>query len=602
MDLATVPDEPGVYLFKDSEGTVLYVGKAGSLRARLASYRPGQVEPRKEAMLERAADLEVILTASEKEALLLESSFIKRHHPRYNVRLTDDKRYPFILLTEHKYPRVRIVRDTRLRGQLFGPFPDAGAAWRTLKTMQEVFRLRDCKELIPGGCLNYQMKLCWAPCILDHAERQRKTGDRELSDVDAEARYAAAVEEARAFLKGDMERLGGTLTAQMEDAAKREEYERAGKLRDRLQAITTTLSHQSVFARGKEDRDAFLVHQESGAWVGVVVLLRRGAVAGQETYFFRHSAADTAAEVLAEFVQRYYENLPGVPREILVPEMPANAEALLALLEERRAGPVEFRIPQKGDLKAVLDHARRNAEFRLGQERLRRGEADSMRELTALQAELKLPSIPRRIECFDISHLGGTGVVASMSVLVDGRASPGQYRRFKISEDRNDDFAAMQEVVRRRYSRLLAEKKELPDLVLIDGGAGQLRAAKEALVALSLDALPVAGLAKKEEEVYLPGLLRPLRLGRSHAAMMPLMRVRDEAHRFALAYQRASRKKQLRETALDAVPGLGPAKKRILLAHYGSVDEVLKAREEDLAKIPGIGARLAAAIARRDGT
>ncbi|HET6404782.1 MAG TPA: excinuclease ABC subunit UvrC [Candidatus Thermoplasmatota archaeon] len=600
VDLSTIPDEPGVYLFKDVDGKVLYVGKAGSLRARLASYRPGQVEPRKEAMLERSADLELILTATEKEALLLESSLIKRHHPRYNVRLTDDKRYPFILLTDHKYPRVRIVRDTNLKGQLFGPFPDAGAAWRTLKTMQEVFRLRDCKELIPGGCLNYQMKLCWAPCILDHAERQRKTGDRELSDVDPEARYAAAVDEARAFLKGDMERLAGTLTRQMEDAAERMEFERAGKLRDRLQAITTTLSHQSIFARGKEDRDAFLVHQESGAWVGVVVLLRRGAVAGQETYFFRHTAADSAADVLAEFVQRYYENLPGVPREVLVPELPRGHEALAAWLAERRGGPVELRVPQKGDLKAVLDHARRNAEFRLGQERLRRGEADAMRELAAVQEELRLPTLPRRIECFDISHLGGTGVVASMSVLVDGRAAPGQYRRFKLSEEKNDDFAAMAEVVRRRYSRLLAEEKPLPDLVLIDGGAGQLAAAKEALVALGLDALPVAGLAKKEEEVYMPGLLRPLRLGRTHAAMMPLMRVRDEAHRFALAYQRQSRKKQLRETALDAVPGLGPAKKRILLAHYGTVDEVLKAKEEDLARIAGIGPKLAKAIARRD--
>lgn len=601
VDLASIPDEPGVYLFRDGEGNVLYVGKAGSLKARLASYRPGQVEPRKEAMLDRAKDLEVILTASEKEALLLESSLIKRHHPRYNVRLTDDKRYPFILLTEHEYPRVRIVRDTKLKGQLFGPFPDAGAAWRTLKTMQEVFRLRDCKELIPGGCLNYQMKLCWAPCILDTAERQRKTGDRELSDVDAKARYAQAVEEARAFLKGDLDRLAGTLNAQMEEAAAREEYERAAKVRDRLQAVTATLSHQGIFARGKEDRDAFLVHEESGAWVGVVVLLRRGVVAGQETYFFRQSAADTPAEVLAEFIQRYYEHLPGVPREVLVPEMPKGHEALLAWLAERRSGPVEFRIPQKGDLKAVLDHARRNAEFRLGQERLRRGEADAMRELLLLQQELRLPALPHRIECFDISHLAGTGVVASMSVLVDGRAAPGQYRRFKLSEEKNDDFAAMQEVVRRRYSRLLAEEKPLPDLVLIDGGAGQLKAAKEALDELGLSTLPVAGLAKKEEEVYLPGLLRPLKLGRTHAAMMPLMRVRDEAHRFALAYQRQSRKKRLRETALDAVPGLGPAKKRILLAHYGSVDEVLKAKEEDLAKIAGIGPKLAKAIAGKVG-
>lgn len=597
VDLASIPDEPGVYLFRDAAGKVLYVGKAGSLRVRLASYRAGQVEPRKEAMLEKAADLEVILTSSEKEALLLESTLIKRHLPRYNVRLTDDKRYPFILLTDHKYPRVRIVRDTNLKGRLFGPFPDAGAAWRTLRSMQEVFRLRDCKELIPGGCLNYQMRLCWAPCILARAERQRKTKDRELSDVDPDARYAEAVEQAEAFLRGDMERLTGAIQRQMEQASAEERYERAGQMRDRLQAVTTTLQRQSVFAKGKEDRDAFLVHEESGAWVGIVVLLRRGAVAGQETYFFRQAAADVPSDVLSEFIQRYYEHLPTVPRELLVSELPAGHEALVAHLAEKRGAQVEFRIPQRGDLKAVLDHARRNAEFRLGQERLRRGDSGTLQELEALQKALQLERLPQRIECFDVSHLGGTGVVASMSVLVDGRFAPGQYRRFKISEDKNDDFAAMREVVGRRYTHVLTEALELPDLVLVDGGLGQLAAAKEALDALGLEEQPVAALAKKEEELYRPGLLRPLRLGRTHAAMLPLLRVRDEAHRFALAYQRARRKKQLRETTLDAVKGLGAAKKRILLAHYASVEEVLRAREEDLARIPGIGPKLAAAIA-----
>ncbi|HEX2022276.1 MAG TPA: excinuclease ABC subunit UvrC, partial [Candidatus Thermoplasmatota archaeon] len=442
VDLSTVPEEPGVYPFRDANRKVLYVGKAGNLRARLSSYRPGQVEPRKEALLQKATDVELILTSTEKEALLLESSLIKRELPRYNVRLTDDKRYPYILLTDHEHPRAMIVRDTRLKGRLFGPFPQAGAAWRTLKTMQEVFRLRDCKEPMPGGCLSYQMRLCWAPCILDPEERRRKTADRELSDVDPVERYAQSARDAEAFLRGDMERLTKELTAQMEEAAAREHYERAALLRDRLQAITTTLQHQAIFATSQEDRDAFLVHREGDTWVGVVVLVRRGQVAGQETYFFRQSAADTEAEVLAEFVQRYYENLPSVPREVLVPTQPRGAEALGEWLSERRGGPVTMRVPQKGDMVKVMEHARRNAEFRLGQERSRRGEADARRELEALQEALKLPRPPRRIECFDISHLGGTGVVASMSVLVDGRATPSEYRRFRLSQERNDDFAA----------------------------------------------------------------------------------------------------------------------------------------------------------------
>ena len=600
VDLAHIPAEPGVYLFKDPGGTVLYVGKAGSLRARLAQYRPGQVEPRKQAMLQKAADLEVILTTSEKEALLLESSLIKRHHPRYNVRLTDDKRYPFILLSDHEFPRAMIVRDTRLRGKLYGPFPNAGAAWRTLKTMQEVFRIRNCKELLPGGCLSYQMRLCWAPCITDPEERRRKTADRELSEVDPVERYARAADDAEAFLRGDMERLTGKLQEEMADAAGDEQFERAALLRDRLHAITTTLQHQSIFAGGVEDRDAFLVHQEGGAWVGVVVLMRRGQVAGQETYFFRNTAVDRPAEVLSEFIQRYYEHLPSVPKEVLVPEQPENPEAIEAWLTEKRGSGVGIRVPRKGDLKRIMDLARKNAEFRLSQERLRRGEAESARELLALQEALRLPSIPRRIECFDISHLGGTGVVASMSVLEDGRATPSEYRRFKLSQERNDDFAAMEEVVRRRYQRLLKEAQPLPDLVLIDGGLGQLNAAKKALDELGLHDLPLASLAKREEEVYRPGLLRPLALGRAHEALQPLMRARDEAHRFAVAYQRATRKKQLKEGALDDVPGLGPAKKRILLTHFASVEDVLKAREEDLARIPGIGPKLARAILARE--
>ncbi|HWH08785.1 MAG TPA: UvrB/UvrC motif-containing protein, partial [Candidatus Thermoplasmatota archaeon] len=328
VDLSTIPAEPGVYLFKDAEGTVLYVGKAGSLKARLGQYRPGQLEPRKATMLEKAVDVEVILTSTEKEALLLESTLIKRHHPRYNVRLTDDKRYPFILLSGDEFPRARIVRDTRARGQLFGPFPNAGAAWRTVKTLQETFRIRDCKELLPGGCLSYQMKLCWAPCITDPEERRRKTSDRELSDVDPVARYKAAVEEAEAFLKGDLDRLSDELTRQMEEAAEDMNFERAARLRDRLQSITTTLEHQSMFARGKEDRDAFLVHREGPAWVGVVVLLRNGHVAGHETYFFRKALATEAPELLAEFIRRYYDHLPSVPRELLVEELPQEHAAI----------------------------------------------------------------------------------------------------------------------------------------------------------------------------------------------------------------------------------------------------------------------------------
>ena len=594
LDLQSVPQEPGVYLFKSDDGTILYVGKAADLRARVASYRPGQVAPRIEAMLDKAADIEFILTATDKEAYLLESNLIKRHHPRYNVRLTDDKRYPYILLSDHAYPRARIVRDTRAKGRLFGPFPDAGAAWRTLRTMQETFRLRTCKELIPGGCLQYQMRLCWAPCITDLEERRRKTKDRELSDTDPIARYQDAAKMAGQFLSGDLDILAKRLSGQMEVAARDERYEVAARLRDRLQAVRTTLERQAVFAGNQTDRDAFLVERDSDAWGGLVVLLRNGRIAGQESYFFRHSLADEPGDVLSEFVRRYYDHLPSVPPEVLVSHPIEDATALAGWLADKRGASVKVRVPVKGDLKKVMDHAKRNARFRLDQRRLRRGETETRAELAAVKKALGLKALPRRIECFDISHLGGTGVVASMSVLIDGVATPRDYRRFKLSQDKNDDFAAMHEVVKRRYQRLRDHGGAAPDLVLIDGGAGQLNAALEALQAIDMAHLALASIAKKEELIHRPGRLRPLRLDAQ--ALHPLVRVRDEAHRFAVTYQRASRKRQLRASALDEIPGLGPAKKRALLAHFGSVDDVLRARPEDLQTVPGIGPALAAAI------
>ncbi len=599
IDLPTIPESPGVYLFKDSEGKVLYVGKAASLRARLSQYKPGQVEVRKEGLLERAVDVEVILTETEKEALLLEITLIKKHRPKYNVTLADDKRYPYLLLSDGEWPRVAVVRDVRAKGRLFGPFPDAGAAWETLATMREAFRIRDCKELIPGGCLNYQMRLCWGPCIPDMADRRRKTEDRGLSDIDVKAEYGRSVQEAEAFLRGDAERLTKQLQHDMEDAASRTEFERAALMRDRMRAVTTTLSRQAVFAGGREDRDAFACHREGGDWVGVVVLLRSGRISGQETYFFRKAAADNEAELLSEFIRRYYEHLPVVPKEVLTPTVLPDASVLEQWLSEKRGSAVHVRVPQRGELLPVLAHAKRNAEFRLAQMRLKRGEADSERELRALADALGLDEPPRRIECFDISHLSGTEVVASMSVLVDARARPSEYRRFKISQDKNDDFAAMQEVVHRRYSRLIQEGKPMPGLVLIDGGRGQLNAAKAALVDLGLTALPVASLAKREEEVFVPGLLRPLPLTRRDEAVQPLIRARDEAHRFAVDYQRKRRAKKFTKSSLDDVPGLGPAKKRSLLAHFGSVEEVLAARAEDLERVPGIGPRLARTIAGR---
>ncbi|HVL49582.1 MAG TPA: excinuclease ABC subunit UvrC [Candidatus Thermoplasmatota archaeon] len=599
LDPADYPEEPGVYLFKDADGRVLYVGKSANLRARLSQYKPGEVEVRKEGLLARAATVDVILTATEKEALLLESALIKKEKPRYNVRLTDDKRYPYLHLTADDYPRIRVVRDVPPAGATFGPFPDAGAARKTLQVVREVFRIRDCKELIPGGCLSYQLALCWGPCIKEAAERRAKAPDKEpdLATSEPDAAYARAAADATRFLKGDTTAISRSLTREMEEASRSEAFERAALFRDRLRAVTSTLARQAVFSKSVDDFDAFVVVREGGLAVGVVTLSRGGRVVGQEHFFFRRGSADKPeAELVGEFVRRYYENLPAIPPTLVVEVVLPDAAAIEAVLAERRGGRVSIEAPHRGDKRRVLDLARKNAAFKLGSERLKRGEVEHAEELADLARALGLASPPKVIECFDISHLGGAGVVASLVVLVDGSPAKSRYRTFKVREDRNDDYAAMREVVERRYARVLKEASALPDLVLIDGGVGQLKAAKDALDALGLASLPVVALAKREEELWLPGRVRPVDLPRSAPGLQPAMRARDEAHRFALRYQRRLRAKALTQSALDGIEGVGPAKKRVLLAHFGSVEAVREAREEDLARVPGVSRALARRI------
>ncbi|MHB8604231.1 MAG: excinuclease ABC subunit UvrC [Thermoplasmatota archaeon] len=596
IDLARIPEEPGVYMFRDADDVVLYVGKAGSLRARLSQYRTGDVEVRKQGMISAAARVEIVLARSEKEALLLEATLIKQHRPEYNVMLNDDKTYPYLRLSPGPWPRISTSRNLREKGTFFGPFPDAGAAKRTVALVREVFKLRNCKELIPGGCLAYQLDLCWAPCITDPAERERKAPRLALARADPTVAYPHAVDATRRLLRGDASALVGTLTKEMEVAADAEDFERAAKMRDRLRALTATLERQAVFSTGTEDRDAFVVARDSaGLALGVVVLIRNGQMVTQENYFFRRAPPETSdAELMAEFVARYYEHLPTVPPEVIASVLPAGVVALEAVLAEKRGKPVRIHQPTRGEASRTLELAMKNARFKLGQERLRRGEVEGGRELQLLAQALALAGPPRVIECFDISHLGGAEVVASMVALENARPAKSRYRRFKLSQDKNDDFAAMEEVVSRRFARAIKESEELPGLVLIDGGIGQLAAAKRALVDVGLDALPVASLAKREEEVFLPGKTRPTAM--PEEARRVLMRARDEAHRFAVRYQRVRRAKALTKSGLDGVPGIGESRKRALLAAFENPERVAHATVEELSRVPGVGRALAKKI------
>ncbi|MHB8584698.1 MAG: excinuclease ABC subunit UvrC [Thermoplasmatota archaeon] len=599
IDLPRIPEDPGVYLFKDEDGTVLYVGKASNLRARLSQYRQPQDDLRKASMLERATDVEFILTATEKEALLLEASLVRRHKPRFNVRLTDDKRYPFLRLSGGPWPGISICRDTRdLKSDYFGPFPDAGAARQTLEVVREVFRLRNCHELIPGGCLAFQMRLCWAPCVLEGERRVRAVGDGALANANVPTEYAAAANEARSFLRGNVALVTTRLTAEMEEAADRQDFEHAAHMRDRIGGVRATLERQAVFIAGRGNRDVFAVAREGPLAVGVVTLIRNGAVAGQEQFHFRRVPAEsTDAELCAEFLRRYYENMPAIPPEIAVEELPPDRRAIEDWLTERRGAGVVVSVPQRGPTADAVSLTKMNAAFHLSQSRLRRGDAEITAEANDIAKVLCLRAPPRRIECIDISHLGGTGVVASLAVLQDGRPDRKSYRRFRLRTQQNDDPASIAEVVGRR---ILHKEWPMPDILLIDGGTTQLTAAAHAIEAggeVPWKAVPLASLAKREETIFAWTMGTAVKMGfaRDSPGLAAFQRVRDEAHRFAVSYQRRTRAARMTDGALE-IPGVGPSRRQALLLHFGGPREVAAASVQELAKVPGIGPATAARI------
>jgi excinuclease ABC subunit C len=597
VDLDRVPREPGVYLFEDADGDPLYVGKAAELRSRVGDYRR-ESAPRKRAMLRKVDAVDWILTDSEKEAYILESNLIKEEQPRYNVRLSDDKRYPYICFTDDEYPRILVTRDTSdPDATYFGPFPDAGAAKRTLQVLREVFKLRDCKELVEGGCLNYQMDLCWAPCIpaADAQERRRKAPHEDLAEVDPDAVYGDAVEEALDFLKGDAASVKGTLREEMEEAADDLNFERAARVRDRVEAIDETLKKQAIFSDRREDRDAFALAREADLAVGIVQLQRGGKVVGQEHYFLRDPGADEA-ELLAEFVRRYYENIPSPPKEVLLEQELPDAGVLQDRLSERRGDKVRLHVPQRGEKRDQMDLARKNAVHKLEQERLQRGEQEGAAELEALADVLDLEAAPEVVEAYDVSHLQGRGVVASRVALVDGQPDKDRYRRYKISLDRNDDVAALREVLERRLHKAAKDEEDPPDLLLVDGGRPQLGAALEAAEAVDLPGLEVAALAKEEELVHRPGRDAPVDVPDHSKALHVLMRARDEAHRFALDYQKRLRREEAQRSVVDEVEGVGPATRKRLLDHFGGKQALQEATVEELEAVDGVGPTLARRI------
>ena len=602
-DRSHLPTSSGVYVFKDAGGKVVYVGKAKNIRSRVASYftRSGDGRPKIAELGERVRAIDFIVTKSETEALVLESNLIKRHRPRFNASLKDDKSYPYIVVTTgDEYPKVYATRGAHdPRHRYFGPFPSAGAVSSTVDVLNKTFPFRKCRGPEPGRrsgvpCLNYHIGRSAAPCI---GAISREDYDKIITDVVA-------------FLEGRVDRLIRERETGMREAAAEMDFERAAKLRDELSALTHVRDRQQATIASEDSFDAFGAYAEGESACVQVFAVREGQIVNRDSFLLDNYAEASADAVALQFVPQYY-SIAAVPREVLLPtEEPEESLAPLEThLSELRGSRVEARRPQRGDKRRVLEMATQNAELGLAHEKVleetRRNRVAST--LDALREELALPKLPLRIECYDISNTMGTNSVASMVVFQGGRPAKDQYRRFKLKTVQGaDDFASMAEVIRRRLERLKGGDEKFaqaPDLILLDGGKGQLSAVvpifEELEVGSELPDIPLRSLAKRDEEVFQPGRPEPVILQRESPELHLLQRVRDEAHRFANAYHRKLRGAEMTRSILDELPGVGPTRKKKILEYFGTPEAFLDASLEELEAVPGLPERVARAVHAR---
>ncbi len=584
-DLPVLPTSPGCYLFHRADGTVIYVGKAINLRSRVGSYFGNYVHEKVRLLRQDAAYLDYIVTKDEIEALILEANLIKEHQPHYNVLLKDDKSYPFLKLTNEPYPTLIFTRQVVKDGGLyFGPYPNAGAVRRVMDLVYSVFKLRKNSgvplQLRNRPCLRFHMGRCLAPC----------TGQADLEE------YREVVADVRAFLEGRVSEVVERTEAQMLEAAQRQDFELAATYRDRLDALKRVTGWDSnVMASGAEDLD-FLGLATAGNLAMVQLFqMRSGRVVGRDKRLLTNASGATEAEILERFMAEYYGQAMQLPPLVLIPGADLDESIWERYLSDRRGRRVEVRVPRRGDKVELLKMAERNAVTGVEAEIAlleRRGEAPGVGELQEL---LELENPPWRIEGFDISNLMGTHTVASIVTFEGGRSKRSDYRRLRIRElDKPDDFFSMHQAVLRRFTGQLADKLPPPDLILIDGGKGQISAAKRALAEAGMK-IPLVGLAKREERIITETgeeVLVPL----THPALRLLMHVRDEAHRTAVGYNRQRRGKALTRSVLDDVPGIGPRRRDALLAHFSSVDELRSAPVDVLASVPGVGPVAAQAL------
>ncbi|MBV6502195.1 MAG: UvrABC system protein C [Fimbriimonadales bacterium] len=592
--LKALPDAPGCYLFKDADGRLLYVGKAISLRNRVRSYfhKSAQHSIRIARMVARVRDIEWFAVDSELEALVLECNLIKEHRPPYNVRLRDDKSYPYIVVTKEKFPRVLFTRKIRKDGsRYFGPYTSAFAVRDTLQLLHKVFKLIPCGkswsgEAVQKPCLYYHMGRCLAPC----------------AGLASREEHASEIRNVMLFLEGRSQALMKNLAEQMDRASERLDFERAASLRDTMANLESVLERQKVVATDDKNQDVIAIVKDDRGAAVQMFYVRGGKLIGQR-HFYLDGASDTnASEAIQEFVKRYYTDAPEIPREVLLPVEIAERDIVQSWLKQKRGSTVTVTVPAGGEKLALVEMAATNAEMALMQFAKQEEDIEAWAASAgqALQEALELEQPPVRIECFDISNIQGTAPVSSMVVVESGQPAKDEYRRFKIryTPEAPDDFAMMRETVLRRlrnYQEGNPKFSRLPDLIVIDGGKGQLNAALKAMDEIGLR-VPAVGLAKKEELLYLPNRSEPIALPMNSPGLVLLRRLRDEAHRFAISYHRKLRDKRMFGSPLEEIPGVGPRRRRLLLRSFGSVEGIRRATIEDLAAVPTMTKALAARV------
>ncbi len=596
--LKQLPASPGVYLMRDGEGNILYVGKAANLHHRVRSYFTARhkLSPKLQRMTARVNDFDFYVTTSEQEALILELNLIKRHRPRYNVRLKDDKTFPYLKIDLNEdWPRIYVTRRLEENGgRYFGPFASAKSVRQTLKMIKGIFPFRSCSEPITGTdsrpCLDFHIQHCLGPCIGAVSQKE----------------YAEVIKQVILFLEGKQEKVVQELKSKMNDAAEALDFEKAALLRDQIQAVNRVIEGQRIAATVKGEQDVIALAGDKNLTCVQVFFIRNSKLIGRESFIMQGTLYESPTQIMTDFVKQFYASAPHIPPLLLLQHPIEDAKIIESWLQSKRRGKVLIQVPHRGNKKQLVDIVAENAQH--GLEQLKIKQLASPRALEAalseIERELHLPHLPLRMECYDISDIQGTAAVGSMVVFENGKPKPSHYRRFRIKTVSGaDDYAMLQEVLKRRFKRSQASDDSTPntwaiqpDLVLVDGGKGQLNSALSAMREMGAGSMPVASLAKENEEIFLPGKTKPIILSRQSPGLQLLQRLRDEAHRFALAYHQKTRKRATFASALDGIPGIGPKRRRALLKQFGSVQAIREASIEELALARGMTESLAKKI------